>query len=483
MQWNPTTKMAYDLFHEGSIVLAEIESAGIRIDVDYCKEQLTHLDRRIQRYKSRLAADPDLQPWRNEYEKKFSLDSTEQLGWMLYKHMGLPVTKYTDTGSPSTDKEVLSRIDVEWVQNIMHMSKLSTARDQLDGIAREVSTAGTLHGFYNLASVATYRSSSSDPNLQNKAARDEEQAALVRRAFLPDPGHHFGEHDYSGVEVRVGACFHKDPTMIEYIKDPSKDMHRDMACECYLLKPTQVTKKIRHAGKNRFVFPEFYGSFYVDVAQSLFFAIFDGKLATAEGVPLEEHLAQALAGSPYQPPSSERTRDEETESANCIEEAYRDLYKRFLTHMRGVEDRFWNERFKVYNAWKKEWYEQYLKNGYIKTLTGFTCRGEMRRNEVINYAVQGDAFHVNLWSLIRIHKELKRRGMSTRLLGQVHDSMLSSVKQDELLEYNALVRQISIEDVREAYPWLIVPLDVEFDVAPVGKPWFYKKTFHQGEMK
>src|SRR5690606_20675796 len=113
------------------------------------------------------------------------------------------------------------------------------------------------HNF--IANKICVHNSSDSPNFQNLPIRNPKMAKIIRSAFIPRSDRHvLVEIDYSGIEVRVAACYHKDPVMIEYINDPTKDMHRDMAAQCYLAPPEQVSKQMRYCGKNMYVFPQFY---------------------------------------------------------------------------------------------------------------------------------------------------------------------------------------------------------------------------------
>jgi len=302
---------------------------------------------------------------------------------------------------------------------------------------------GELHPFFNLNTVKTFRSSSSQINFQNIPKRDKEITKLIRGAFYPSAGHRIGGADYSGCEVKVACCYHKDPEMIKYIKDPSTDMHRDTAMDCFLLKQDEVEKMIRFATKSNFVFPQFYGDYYVHCAENLWGAITDLNLEKPDGTPLKQHLAD-----------------------NGIKS-----YRAFEKHIQGVENKFWYEKFNVYRRWKESWVKGYEKRGYIDTLTGFRCQGFMGRNDVINYPVQGSAFHCLLWSLIELQKWLKKEKTESRIIGQIHDELTQDLCPDEFEMVLKKERQVMCEDIREAWPWLIVPLEVEFSFAEVDRPW------------
>jgi DNA polymerase I-like protein with 3'-5' exonuclease and polymerase domains len=147
----------------------------------------------------------------------------------------------------------------------------------------------------------------------------------------------------------------------------------------------------------------------------------------------------------------------------------------FEDHIRDVEDDFWNDRFPVYNKWKKKWYEAYIDRGWFDTLTGFRIEGIYKRNDVINYPPQGSAFHWLLWSLIRIQKLLHKYNMRSLIVGQIHDSIVADVFRKELRNFLEICKQVMTVDIKKHWDWIIVPLTVEAEVAPVNGNWYEKK--------
>ena len=361
----PASPEAMKLMFDGAKALAAVEAAGIRVDVDYLDRTIDRVGRWIDEFSASLKGGDEWRTWQRVYRGKANLGSRPQLGRVLFKEMGYEGKK-TDKGNWITSASALERLDIQFVKDLLRIEKLKKLQGTyLKGIRREV-VDGRIHPFYNLHLVTTYRSSSDSPNFQNVPVRDREIGKLVRRAFVPSRGNVLVEIDYGSIEVRVAACYHRDPTMLEYIES-GYDMHRDMAAECYRLREDQVTKDVRYCAKNKFVFPQFYGSYHVDCARDLRGAIRQMKLGTEDGTSLEEHL--------------------EAEG----------IWKRkdFENHIKHVEDRFWNERFPVYARWKDDWLKQYYERGWFRTKTGFVCQGIYKRNEAINYPIQGSAYDPN----------------------------------------------------------------------------------------
>jgi len=355
------------------------------------------------------------------------------------------------------DATTMGAIDEPFVKTFVEMEQLKKIKNTfLSGIQKQTCD-GFIHPSFNLHTVQTYRSSSDSPNFQNFPIRDRKAGELIRRCFIPRDGHRIVEIDYTGLEVRIAACYHKDPTMLEYIKDESKDMHRDMAAECFKCEPEQVSKELRYCGKNMFVFPQFYGDFYVNNARALWESI-DAMNHEVDGVPMKEHLQQ-----------------NGIHELGLCEPQEKPRPGTFEKHLQQVEKRFWNERFPTYGKWKKDWYRQYLKQGGFNTLTGFKIEGLLGRNDVINYPVQGSAFHCLLWSLIQLNKWLVKNKKRTKIVGQIHDSIVSDVHEDELDEFLQVAKTIMTEKIRNKFKWINVPLDVEAEITPINGSWFEKK--------
>ncbi|MHC1623168.1 MAG: DNA polymerase [Candidatus Methanospirareceae archaeon] len=445
----PATEDARRLLHEGVLALSYVESVGMRLDGLKLSHTIDKVAQRIRELESRLKSDEIWKRWKRRFRDKASLGSRYQLGQLLYGEMDYKPVSVTRLGNrASVDAEALSKIDLPFVGMYLQLEKLKKLLSTyLMGIQREVGSDGLLHPVFNLHLVRTFRSSSSSPNFQNIPIRDKRIGKLVRKCFIPRPGHALVEVDYSSLEVRVSTCYNRDKRLIEYVCDPTKDMHRDMAAECFLLSPDQVSKEIRFYTKNQFVFPEFYGSFYPLCAANLWEAMEQNDLRLADGSLLRDWLCDKGI----------------SRRGNC-DPKLSPLPGTFEHHIRKVEDRFWSDRFCDYYKWKKQWWSKYKQRGWLPLKTGFVCQGVYRRNDVINYPIQGSAFHCLLWSLIRIVRWLKKSKMKTVVVGQIHDSIVADVHLSEMDDYIAKVREVMTKDVREHWPWIIVPLDVEFAI-------------------
>ncbi len=457
------TPEALQLFHEGARALSRVEANGIRIDRKYIRKTMKKVDEDVIRLQSDLKEDPISQTWKRRYGAKTNFGSRDQLASILFKELKLKCSKRTASGKPSTDETVLTELKNPYVDKYLHLEKMKKARSTyLRGILRQTDIHGFIHPFFNLNTVVTYRSSSDSPNFQNMPIRNPLFAEMIRRCFIPrKPGNHIVEIDYGGIEVKVSACYNLDPTLINYIKDPKSDMHRDMGMQCFKLTADQMTKMIRYVGKNRFVFPEFYGNYYINCAQDLWNAIPELNLVRADGTPLLDHL-----------------RSKGIRRLGKCDPELKAGKGTFERHIQEVEKDFWERRFRVYNQWRKDWYEDYKERGYFDTHTGFRLQGNFKRNEVINYPVQGSAFHCLLWTLNRlVLRELHRYGFKSLIIGQIHDSIVADVPHNELEDFCELVHEVMITQLRKHWKWIVVPMEVDFEVTPKGKSWYEKEEY------
>jgi DNA polymerase-1 len=443
MKLNPINEKGYKLLHDGALALGVAEQNGIRIDVHHLEKTYQKLEAEEKRFEKKILKSKGGKLWKKTYGDSLRFGGLEQLRFVLRECYDIDV-------KGTLDKGVLGKIDNPFVKDILELRKLVKAKSTyVLGILNEV-IDGYIYPNFNLHTTVTYRSSSSSPNFQNIPVRDPWVSELVRSAFIPRKGNRIVEADYSGIEVRVAACYHKDPTMLQYL-NTNYDMHKEMAAEVYKIPLKLVTKQIRNIVKNKFVFPMFYGSYHKLIAPDLWEAVTEQTIETSDGKNLLSELKYQKIGT----------------------------FSSFLEHIKRIEDKFWFDRFPVYQNWRTEWWETYQKKFYFDTYTGFSCRGYMKKNEVINFPIQGSAFHCLLWSFINLTKALRKRKMKTKLIGQIHDSIVADVPENEFEEYIDILTEISTKKIREYWDWIILPLEIEIEASDVNESWFNKKVIHR----
>jgi len=435
----------------------------MHVDVKYCEKQHKYLNKKCDKLIKKFSKTKLGKRWSKTF-LSVNWNSDQQLREVLFKKSGIKPVKRTKPskghpkGQASCDNESLELISKSYpeLKPFMEYKKLAKVNNTfIAGILKE-QVNGIIHPFFHLHIARTFRSSSSNINFHNQPNRDKKQRKIVRSSFKPAPGFGIMAADFSGIEVGTSCCYHKDKKMLHYVRHPEKNnMHTDMAVQCYLLDKfvkDGLEKILRKGAKNGFVFPQFYGDYYKNNAASLAswgnlptkgsFSKKDGeKLIT--GLSLGEHL---------------------------IKKGIFD-YDDFVDHIQEVEDDFWNNRFKGYRNWKKRNVREYYKKGYLKTLTGFTCSGEMSENDINNYPIQGAAFHKLLKTYIEVFRRLAHYKMKSFLIGQIHDELVFNYypkEEDNVLE---IVQEVACEWLPKQWKWINVPMVVEANVFDVDANW------------
>lgn len=445
----------YNLLHNGTLALYRAERTGLQVDVEYINKTINEIKERIVNLEKEIKSTTFFKKWQRVSKSKVNIYSPQQLGFYLYDIKKLKPPKTTPTGKGSTDDESLTLLNIPETNKLLEIKKLKKTKDYLLLFKRE-QYKGVLRPFFNLHTALTYRSSSDRPNFQNIPKRDAEAMTIVRKSIKPRKGHQLLELDYKQLEVGIAACYHKDPTMLKYIKT-DHDMHGDMAKQIFMIEDfdKKVHKDLRSASKNGFVFPQFYGDYYKNCADYLitkWVKLKKGKWRKGQGIKIgNEHISDILI-------------------RNGIKN-----YEQFENHLQEIEYDFWKNRFPVYDKWRETWWKKYQVKGSAKAKSGFTFKGLMGRNDVINYPVQGAAFHVLLWSLIQATKAFQREGFKTKIIGQIHDAIVLDVHPKELKRVIKIMQCIMENDVKQHFKWINIPLKIEAELCPVDGSWAEKE--------
>ena len=467
----PTTKDALDLFHQGSLALAEAEYNGIRCDRDYCQQQIASLERQIGMLKTKLESTELGRVWRKRYGHRLNWESDAQLRQVLYTDMGLSTERKTKGGKSGNQQdatsaaalEELGRDDVRLRIKMGNLAKMKST--YLSNLLYESEADGYVHPFFHLSDYGdfksggarSYRGSSSDPNFQNMPNRHMAERKLIRRAFLPRPGHRLVGRDYSSMEFRISACLHHDPNMIRYIEH-GDDPHRDVAAHCFLLEPELCTKKygeygknVRHVGKNGATFAQMY---------------FQEPTNTAKG--LWNGIRELDLRVPNDPEKSLYTH---------LKDKGLRTYESFERHIVSkAVPWFWQDMFPAYGKWRERWIADYDKRGWFDMLTGFRLEGVVSKYMLGNYPIQGPSFHVLLKALILTWQLWKSKSQwQSKIVGQIHDELTTDEHDSEFAINQQEVVNIMENKVREEWDWIIIPLSTETKASPVNGNWFEQK--------
>ena len=380
-------------------VLVRMQRHGVALDVDLLQKMSDSLGEQLAELE---------QAAYDAVGHQFNISSPQQLAGLLYEELKLARGKRTASGGYSTDAAALENLRgahpvVDSILEYRRLSKLkSTYVDALPVMVNP--RTGRVHTTYNQAGSATGRVASSDPNLQNIPVRDEE-GRLVRKAFVAEgaPDWTLLAADYSQIELRVMAHLSRDAGLLEAFRR-DEDIHSATASQVHNVPLDQVTADMRR------------------LAKVMNFGIIYGLSAFG--------IAQQTELSP----------DEGTAFIQSYFEKYPGI-KQYLDETR----------------------EQVRDRGYVETLVGrrryipevssanFQVRQAGERMAV-NMPVQGAAADIIKIAMVRLDETMRRLGLQSRMLLQVHDELIFEVPQEELEEMQGLVLDIMPKAMELAAP-------------------------------
>lgn len=445
---NPKIIEALELLMEGAVDFSEMTINGIHIEEDLYAESRQDLRKKIEERRRELEVEHQYaKQFKERYGYTLSLKKDDDKKKLFFEIIGIEKQE-TQKGNVSISKKALGTKDSNYIRLYQKMNSwLDIDNKYIAQFLREV-TYGKIHPFYHLHRVRSYRSSSSDPNWQNIPEHDEDAKKICKSGIVPSRGNKLMEWDFSGIEVCAGCFYHKDPQMIKYVTDKSTDMHRDSAVDITMLPPEEITKEIRFIfGKNGWVFPQFYGDYYGNCALAMWRELRKKVIETKSGKHLKEHFTKV--------------------GLKTLED--------FTEHCKKVEQKFWQERFGVYNEWKQEVNREFRKKGYIESLLGFEHCGILGKNDCTNHQIQGTAFHILLWTKLRVADVRREEGWKTKSIAQIHDSGLEDQVPDEQSHIIKTINDIGTKQIRERFDFINVPLVIDFEDTEIDAAWSTKK--------
>jgi len=390
--------------------LYRMEKAGVAID----REQLTQFGEMLA---ERIS---DCEKVIFSYsEDVFNINSTKQLGELLFDKLGLPPVKKTKTGY-STNAEVLEKLKekhpiVPAIMDYRMLTKLKST--YADGLLKVIGEDGRIHTTFQNLVTATGRLSSTEPNLQNIPVRTD-LGAEIRKMFVPKNGCVLVDADYSQIELRVLAHIANDETMSNAFTN-GMDIHTVTAAQVFGVPPQEVTPlQRRHAKAVNF---------------GIVYGISEFSLAEDIGVSRWEA---------------------------------KDYIDSYLANYQGVR------------TYMKKVVENARENGYTTTLYGrkryipelkssnFNVRSGAERI-ALNTPIQGTAADLIKLAMLRVDSALRASYPEAQLLLQVHDELIVECPETIAPEVARLVSR-EMEEVAN----LNVPLTAE---AKWGKSWYHAK--------
>ena len=388
-------------------VLAEMEGEGVLVDRGALARFGEMLSERIGQVQARIYALAG--------EDTFNINSTQQLGQVLFERLGLPPVKKTKTGW-STNAEVLEKLRgqhpiIEEILEYRQLTKLKST--YADGLGKVIAPDGRIHTSFQNTVTATGRLSSTEPNLQNIPVRTELGAEL-RKMFVAPAGKVLVDADYSQIELRLLAHIAGDQAMIDGFRS-GEDIHTITAAQVFGVARSEVTPLMRRSAKA--------------VNFGIVYGISPFSLSQDIGVTVAEA------------------------------KEYMDKY---FAHYAGVR------------AYMDAVVEQAREQGFVSTLYGrrrwvpelkssnFNTRSFGER-VALNAPIQGTAADIIKLAMIRVRDRLKAEGLEGRLVLQVHDELIVECPESEAEAVSRLV-----EEEMEGVAALSVPLLAE---THAGRSW------------
>lgn len=395
-------KLFYEVEIPFSVVLADMEHAGIKVD-------FAKLQELSERFGKKLATLTE-----EIYDlagTEFNINSPKQLGEILFEKLSLPVIKRTKTGY-STDAEVLEKLRpshpiIEKILEYRFLMKMkSTYADGLSALVDK--KTGRIYTSFNQTVTSTGRISSTEPNLQNIPVKTEE-GKHIRGVFTADgPGHILLSGDYSQIELRVLAHMSQDPGLIEAFVS-GEDIHRRTASEVFGVAPEEVTPSLRDKAKA--------------VNFGIIYGISDYGLAQNLGISNQEAKEYIDAYFARYPGVRDYIR-ETIKSAKTL-----GYVTTLLNRRRYIPDI--NSR-----------------NYHLRSFAERTA---------VNTPIQGSAADIIKIAMVKVYDNLRQNNLKAKILLQVHDELILDVPEEELI----IVKGILKQHMENAIP-LSVPLVVDF---------------------
>ncbi len=391
-------------------ILAQMEHDGVRVDRAALRTFGAMLSERIRACEALIY----------EYGgANLNINSTKQLGQLLFETLGLPPVKKTKSGY-STNVEVLEALRdkhpvVQAIMDYRVLTKLNST--YVIGLEKELAADGRIHTTFQNTVTATGRLSSTEPNLQNIPVRTELGSEL-RRMFVPREGWVFVDADYSQIELRVLAHIAADRAMQQAFRS-GMDFHTVTASQVFHVPVSEVTPLMRRHAKA--------------VNFGIVYGISEFSLAQDIGV----------------------TRYEAKEYIN-----------RYLNEYKGVR------------AYMHDIVETARAQGYVETIfhrrrpipeiksSNFNVRSGAERI-ALNTPVQGSAADIIKLAMVRVSEALERGALQAKLILQVHDELIVECPAFEALQVMELVTRAMEQAVS-----LEVPLIAE---AKMGESWYDAK--------
>lgn len=389
-------------------VLLQMEIHGVALDGAFLRDLGERLSEQLAALEKEIYAS---------IGHEFNVNSTKQLGEILFSELKLPAGKKTKTGY-SVSADVLEGLRgkhpmVDFLLEYRQLAKLKST--YVDGLLTLMNpVTGRVHTSFNQTIASSGRLSSSNPNLQNIPVRTE-VGRQIRRAFIADPSYVLLTADYSQFELRILAHITHEPRLVEAFTQ-NEDIHTITAASLFNVPVEEVTKDQRR------------------LAKTVVYAVLYGQ--SAFGLAQITGMTNSEAG---------------------------EFIKRY------------HETFPNIKGYVESTLDQARRQGYVNTLYGrkrffpdmhLLAHNERQalEREAINMPIQGGNADLIKIAMLRVQHTLNEKNLKTRMILQVHDELVFEVPVEELDRARYYVRHIM-----EGVAKLDVPIKVEMKV---GRNWF-----------
>ncbi len=378
------TKVYSEIEIPVSPVLADIETAGMKVDTDALRKFSEFISGELETLQKKI------------YEiagHEFNIGSPKQVG-EAFAELNIATGKKTATGQISTSKDVLAElaVDYEIAQFIIDYRELDKLKaTYADALPKMVNTDGRIHGVLNQTVAATGRLSSTEPNLQNIPVRTE-LGQRIRKAFIPEKGNKLISADYSQLELRILAHITKDPVMLEAYQN-NEDIHAKTARLVFGATDEKDLKEKRRLAKI--------------VNFGIAYAVEAFGLSQRVGISKQE--------------------------ARKVIDDYFDTYKGIRAYMDRIPEEARDKGY-VTSLFGRRRYFPGIKD------RNFAVRSRAER-EAINMPIQGTASDIVKIAMINVAKAIRDAGLKTQMIMQVHDELLFEAPIDEVAAVSEIIRR------------------------------------------
>lgn len=395
-----------------ALVLGQLE--GVPVSQDVVQDFKKKYKKRAAKIAAEINEEDAVRKFEELKGRAFNPSSVPDVNFLMRDVLKQNIEKSTKGDLDHVDHPIAKKI-VRWreVNKVLSTYILPVDEEEEDNV---VFSDGMMHPIISSTVTISWRTGSSDPNIQNWPKRHEEQKEVRAQVRHPDANMRIVSFDYSGIQARNVAMESKDQALVDaywhnydihttWMETINKHYPRWIPKSA--LQDKAALKSFRHLAKNKFVFPSFFGAQAFSISESL-------------SIP-----------------------------KNVIE---------------GIQEEFFDQ-FHDIAKWHKALEKFYFKNGYVTGLSGFRRYAPVSPNERINTPIQSDESIIVMDAMARLSE---REDPRYQPMLMVHDDLTFCWPKDEIEKRAEVVVHNMIT---VPFEWAnIVPIEVEMSV---GEDWIH----------